>query len=65
METKYRNNKFYEPAAAADVGDKLDRAETQKLRFKNASQNYTLLCNKALICNTIYVYRLRAKVPNT
>lgn len=25
----YRNNKFYKPAAAADVGDKLDRAETQ------------------------------------
>jgi len=33
METKYRNNKFYEPAAAADVGDKLDRAETQKTSF--------------------------------
>jgi len=38
-----RNNKLYKPAAAADVGDKLDKAETQNRRIRNASLNSSLL----------------------
>lgn len=37
------NNTLYKPAAAADVGDKLDRAETQNRSIRNASLNSTLL----------------------
>jgi len=29
----YRNNKYYKPAAAADVGDKLDKAETKNSMY--------------------------------
>jgi len=38
-----RNNKLYKPAAAADVGDKLDRAETEIRCIRNTSLNFTLL----------------------